>query len=265
MRALWRTHLAAGDVVTLAEPLAFDPDRRVLVQGPVPGTATLKDLVRTALEDGSPRALQDVRAALDRTAAGLAALHGSGVRYGGRDTWEDEIAEVQAVVERLALSIPSLRDAAAPLLSALRAQADRAPADPEVSAHHDFRPAQVMLHDGHVGFIDFDGSCTAEPALDLGRFTAKLRDIGISTPAPGGAPLTPETLAARLALADDLAEHFLRGYEAHAPVSRARVVLWETTDLLTGLLHAWTKVRVRRIRPRLALLEHHLRTTAASG
>lgn len=263
MRALWRTPLATGDVVTLAEPLAFDPVRRILVQGPVPGSTTLKDLVRTALVDGSGSALEDVRVALQKTAAGLAALHGSGVRYGGTDTWDDEIAEVQAVIERLTLSVPSLRAAAAPLLTALREQADRTPADAGVPSHNTFRPAQVMLHDGHVGFIDFDGSCTAEPALDLGRFTAKLRDIGISTPAPGGAPLTSETLEARLTLVDELAEHFVRSYEAHAPVTRARIVLWETTDLLTQMLHAWTKVLVRRLGPRLALLEHQLRRSGA--
>lgn len=264
MRALWGTRLATGEVVTLAEPLAFDQDRRILLQGPVPGNATLKDLVRSALVDGSDAALDEVREALRKTAAGLVALHGSGVRYGGRDSWEDEFAEVGSVVERLALSVPSLRAAAAPLLAALRMQASRAPADPEVSAHHDFRPAQVMLHEGRVGFIDFDGSCTAEPALDIGRFTAKLRDIGISTPAPGGEPLGPATLGARLALVDDLAEDFVSAYQAQAAVSRARVALWESTDLLTGLLHAWTKVRVRRVGPRLALLEHHLRSTAPS-
>ena len=264
MRTLWGTDLARGDVVTLAEPLAFDAARRVLVQGPVPGSATLKDLLRDALVDDSAPALDAVREALFRTALGLAALHTSGVRYGGRDTWEDEFAEVGHVVERLATSIPSLRAAAEPLLIALRARADATPADPEVSAHHDFRPAQVLLHEGRVGFIDFDGSCSAEPALDIGRFTAKLRDIAISTPAAGGEPLRAETLGARLALADDLAEHFVRAYETCAPVSRARVVLWETTDLLTGMLHAWTKVRVRRVGPRLTLLEHHLRSAAAA-
>jgi hypothetical protein len=39
-----------------------------------------------------------------------------------------------------------------------------------------------------------------------------------------------------------------------------RVVLWETTDLLTALLHAWTKVRTARVEPRLALLRHALST-----
>jgi hypothetical protein len=43
-------------------------------------------------------------------------------------------------------------------------------------------------------------------------------------------------------------------------VSRPRVLLWETLDLLTAVLHAWTKVRSARVAPRLALLEHHVQT-----
>ena len=37
-----------------------------------------------------------------------------------------------------------------------------------------------------------------------------------------------------------------------------RVLLWETCDLITGMLHAWTKVRLARLEPRLALLQHQL-------
>ena len=43
-------------------------------------------------------------------------------------------------------------------------------------------------------------------------------------------------------------------------MTRDRVRLWETLDLLTAVLHAWTKVRVARVAPRLTLLEHHVRT-----
>ena len=42
------------------------------------------------------------------------------------------------------------------------------------------------------------------------------------------------------------------------PVSRERVLLWETCDLLTAMLHAWTKVRLLRIDPRMTVLKHHL-------
>ena len=43
--------VARDGVVTLAEPLAYLPEDRVLVQGPVPEACTLKDLAREALTD----------------------------------------------------------------------------------------------------------------------------------------------------------------------------------------------------------------------
>ena len=54
--------------------------------------------------------------------------------------------------------------------------------------------------------------------------------------------------------------HFLTEYQRHAHVSTARVLLWETCDLMTTMLHAWTKVRLLRIDPRLQVLLHQLRT-----
>jgi hypothetical protein len=258
MRVLWGRPIAEGDIVTLAEPLAYLPAQRVLVQGPVPEDRTLKDLLCDALVDGSPALLDVVRESLARTAAGLAALHGSGVRYGRVATWADELADVREVVDRLSASEPAVGVAAEPLLQRLAALDGAVGPDPTVSVHHDFRPAQVLLHGERVGFIDFDGSCTAEPALDLGRFRAKLRDIGVGTRTASGQPVSGDVLDARLRLLDDLCDGFLDAYRQHAEVTRERVVLWEVTDLLTALLHAWTKVRVHRVGPRLTVLRHAL-------
>lgn len=260
MTALWRTDLARGDVVTLAEPLGFLPQERVLLQGPVPEDRTLKELARQAFTDGSPAGFHELRRQLEGTARALAALHSSGARYPREASWADELAEVREVLDRLSGSVPGLDEAAEPMLSDLEALDALAPADPVVSAHHDFRPAQVLLHDGRVGFIDFDGASMAEPALDLGRFRAKLRDIGISALAASGQPLAGDPLHDRLLLLDELCEYFLTAYRRWAPVTRERVLLWETTDLLTALLHTWTKVRLLRVAPRLAVLVHQLRT-----
>lgn len=41
--------------------------------------------------------------------------------------------------------------------------------------------------------------------------------------------------------------------------------MWESCDLLTGLLHAWTKVRLVRVEPRLAVLLHQLRASGLAG
>ena len=261
MRALWTRPVATDGVVTLAEPLAYLPDDRVLVQGPVPEDRTLKDLARQALTDAvtdeSADSLDELRRMLDRTAVALAALHDSGARYGRAATWGEELAEVREVVARLAVSVPRIGTAADPLLRRLEALHSSVPADPLVSAHHDFRPAQVLLYEGRIGFIDFDGACRAEPALDLGRFRAKLRDIGISAFQASGLPLEPGgPLGRHLRLLDDVCDDFLTAYRRSAPVSAERVVLWEATDLLTALLHAWTKVRTSRVEPRLALLRH---------
>jgi aminoglycoside phosphotransferase (APT) family kinase protein len=168
---------------------------------------------------------------------------------------------VREVVGRLAYSVPQIGPAADPLLSGLEDLHSSVSPDPLVSAHHDFRPAQVLLHDGRIGFIDFDGACRAEPALDLGRFRAKLRDIGISAFCASGLPLVPGgPLGRHLRLLDELCDDFLDAYRQHSPVTGERVVLWETTDLLTALLHAWTKVRLARVVPRLTVLRHALDT-----
>lgn len=258
MSALWECRDAWQEDLTMAEPLAYLPRQRILVQGPVPERCTLKELARQAFTARRESDLAALRDELARTARALVALHRSGARYGRTATVEMEIAELEEVVERLALTVPGLTGAGEALVRRLAALAEELPPDPVVPAHHDFRPAQVLLHDGRVGFIDFDGAAMAEPALDLGRFRAKLRDIGISAHAARGDAMTGPELARSLRLQDELCDHFLASYRAAAPVSTARVELWETCDLLTAVLHAWTKVRTARLAPRLAVLRHHL-------
>lgn len=265
MTSLWERPDTWREAVRLAEPLAYLPDRRILVQGPVAEDCTLKDLVREALATADPARLDLVRHELAKTARGIAAIHRSGATYGRTATFADELAEVTEVVQRLALSIPGLAEAADPLVDALAARSRVIAPDPPVPAHHDFRPAQVLVHGGGIGFIDFDGACMAEPALDLGRFRAKLRDIGISTLVPFDARAGADEVARTLALLDELCEHFVASYLEHAPATYERVLLWEGCDLLTTLLHAWTKVRVARVQPRLTTLVHHLQTSGVLG
>ena len=71
-------------------------------------------------------------------------------------------------------------------------------------------------------------------------------------------PSAGAALAQHLTIMDGLCEHFLDAYTEQANVSRERVLLWETCDLITAMLHAWTKVRLARIHPRLTVLKHHL-------
>ena len=254
MRVLWDTPLSRGDVVTLAAPLAYLPEQRVLVQGPVPEDQILKDLVRATFAAGTDSAaVAALDAALARTAAGLAALHRSEAWHGELVTFEEERAELGRIAGRLAVPLPETDGAAAALLTRIGEIADRTPADPVRPSHTSFRPAQVLLHGDRVGFIDFDGFGRAEPGLDLGLFLATTASVAIRA-APS------DRRAGALATVDELISRFLRRYQDDAPVSLERVALWQALALLTAVLHCWTKVRPDRLEPNLLLLEHHVRS-----
>jgi hypothetical protein len=255
MAALWASPLASGDVVTIAEPLAYLPELKVLVQGPIYEEQTLEDLLKSSVSDGTPEALGQLDEYMGKTAAGLAALHHSGVSYGETISWEDELAEVREVIARLAGMIPELADAAEPLLQHLEAVAAETPPDAALPAHRAFRPAQVLIHQGKIGFIDFDGFGQSEPALDLSRFLRKTRALGLD--AAKVDPNSPVGLA-RLEQMEAIGDAFLRAYEARVPISRRRIALWETLDLLTLVLYCWTKLEPERLKSTMVLLERHV-------
>jgi hypothetical protein len=262
MRALWESALATSSNVTIAEPLAFVPELNVLVQGPIREEQTLKEMIRSALRSGTAEALEELNHYMRMSAIGLAEMHRCDVGIGELRTWDDELAEVREVDGELAAVIPELRGAAEPLLARLMAIAADNPADPTVPTHGTFRPAQVLIHKGRIGFIDFDGFCQAEPALDLALFLGKIRDIGLSAGKDDDdeddAPIDREVLLARLAQTEAICEVFLSEYEKHAPVSRQRIALWEVLDLFTLVQHCWTKVKPVRLNTNMLLLERYL-------
>ena len=121
------------------------------------------------------------------------------------------------------------------------------------------------MHRGDIGFIDFDSFCQAEPALDVAMFRAGIRDYGMTTRLAGGDVTSREAAGATAAALEAVCEGFLQRYEAVAGISRERVLLWETPDLLTYVLHAWTKVSPRRLAERALTLELHLQRSGFTG
>jgi len=259
MRALWQSPMASSGVA-IAEPLAFVPELNVLVQGPIREEQTLREGLQEALRTGDPEAARDLRGLIAGTAAGLAALHTCGVRLGELLTWEDELAEVREVIDRLAASAPELGGAAEPMLAGLEAVASEHPTDPAGPAHRSFRPPQVLLSGGRLGFIDFDGFCQAEPALDVALFRATVKSVGMTAEGGKAASASAED---RLARGKELADLFLDRYEEHAPISRTRVALWESLDLFTMVLHSWTKAKQARLGDAMFMLRDHLATIPA--
>lgn len=264
MSALWGTSLSEGRSVLIAEPLGYLPQERILLQGPVPEDRTLKDLCVEAFETGDADLLEVLRGRLTETAHALAALHTSGAVYPRSVTVADWMAETREVVARLGHTVPELPGWAAPLIATLDDLDATTRPDPLVSSHHDFRPAQVLLNQEGLAFIDFDGAAMAEAGLDIGRFRGKLRDIGVTALAAQPDGYREDRLRDRLELLDAICDDFLADYRRHAPVSPGRVELWELIDLFMALLHSWTKVRLLRVHPRLAIVQHRLRSLAVA-
>ena len=275
MQALWQSPLGISHTVNIAEPLAYLPDLNVLVQGPIREEMTLKELIRNrlrpaerAIELGEPEVDPELARYICKTAAGLAELHQCGVHYGESVTWENELAKIYTQRAKLAKPLPQLADLAEDLLQRLQTLAASQPADPLAPAHRSFRPAQVLLAGGEIGFIDFDGFCQAEPALDLALFMTTIKNLSVNKSSVEDedeeadevmdAQLNAETRLARLIQAEAICELFLSEYEKHAPVSRTRILLWETLDLVSLVLGSWTKLKLARLDNCLFMLERYL-------
>ncbi|MCB9157434.1 MAG: phosphotransferase [Caldilineaceae bacterium] len=268
MVALWQSPLRASGTVAIAEPLAYFPESRVLVQGPIHEEMTLKELIQNVLaahdaDKAAQRAL--LHGYLRKTAAGLAELHRCGAYCGDVVTWDDELTEVFESRDTLDTVLPNLTIFTDDLIGRLQKAARRFPADALVPTHRSFRPAQVLLHQGDIGFIDFDGFCQAEPAMDLALFMTTVKNmarIKQKGDSDVNAQADPATISPaqieRLHLAEEICEFFLTEYEKHATASRTRIALWESLQLLSLLLGSWKKLKLDRLAYCQFMLERHL-------
>jgi aminoglycoside phosphotransferase (APT) family kinase protein len=250
MRAL--SESSVGDV-RLAQPIAYLPELGLSIQEYVEHRCTLKELFHRAFDDGSD-AWDELVAAIRATAAGLAGVHRSGCAAGEPVSWENELATLRTKQEKLARVLPTLHERTGSVAGRLASAAATIPADPLTFAHHSFRPAQVLLTQHGVAFIDFDKFCQAEPASDIGLFTAKLQHMAINKVATR---FSESSRGDRLA---ELRRVFLDEYRRHAAVSPDRVALWEALELTSLVLSAAKKVNEPWVDSCQRMLEDHLQS-----
>jgi aminoglycoside phosphotransferase (APT) family kinase protein len=265
MKALWDSPLSSSQAVKIAEPLAYDAELKVMIQGPIRQEMTLKDLTVRTVKAGTVEAFDELTEAMHKTARGLAEIHKSDVQLDKVYGWEDDEAQVRESIQDLSVSVPSLAQAGLPFVDRLSSLEAGSSPDPLVPSHGTFRPAQVLMYQGEIGFIDFDSCCKAEPAKDLGLFLCAFLRAGMATVDFDDMEVGPEpTKEARLARFERLiavSEEFLNEYErCHRPVNRQRVALFEALELFILILHAWTKVKVRELNDIMYVLEHFLPT-----
>jgi hypothetical protein len=99
--------------------------------------------------------------------------------------------------------------------------------------------------------VDYDTVCLAEPALDLGQFTASLAVAVRKADAAAG-----RTHGS----GDDLGSAFLREYVRRSGRTDpdelfARVATYRTVALARLAVRSWCRLKPDRLRPALALLD----------
>jgi hypothetical protein len=260
MVALWESPLSASQVVRIAEPLAYIPEHKLLVQATLGEEQTLEELLRATLQHGDAAAHRRLEGFVKATAAGLAELHLSGAYTTERIEWDERITTIPEAIERIAAVAPDVAEAVQPLFERLTELAAAYPADPPVPSHGSFDSDQVLVAQERIGFIDFDSFCMAEPALDVGHFRAAIMDSGMKLIDDA----TLQDPAARWAYLDQLNQLcalFLAEYQSRAPISHQRLALWEAWDYLRDSLHLWTKPKLHGAGAVVSILEYHLQRT----
>jgi len=257
MLTLWHSPLMHGDAVTIAEPIAFLPDWKMMLQTRIPGELSLEDLLKSVIDRPNKEAQEKLYHYMRKTAVGLAAFHRSGAAYGKHVELGERFTEIHELTRRLTILLPEFEGSMLSLLKELETLATLYPEEQAVPTHGTFNPEQVLIDGERIGFIDFDDYCMAEPSLDVGLFLAAIKDTGMNAPFSSPTPSQEERLA-RLALLDEIGNVFLNEYESHTAISRDRAALWEAADYLRNCLHYWIKVKPAEPDYALLILDQHL-------
>lgn len=257
LSALWNASFGSSGPVRIAEPIAYDPDLKVFLQGPIWEEQTLADLLLSALDEGTSESLGIMSQAMGKTAEGLADLHQSGVKIGPVVSWADELAELQESLFPLSMVFPDISSHAEPFLNRLKQLEAVTSPDPFVPSHGTFRPVQVLLQKEELGFIDFDSFCQSEPARDLSMFLTSMMSISLAANASDKGR-DSANWQSRFERVFSIRDQFLDAYEQNQTVSRQRIVLWEALNLFYFVVTGWTKVKPGELPLLVKLLDRFL-------
>ena len=93
--------------------------------------------------------------------------------------------------------------------------------------------------------------------MDLALFMTTMKNM-VQLPGEEGEQIDVAVQLVRLAQAEALCELFLTEYEQYAMISRTRIALWETLQIVALVLGSWQKLKLERLEYCRLLLARHL-------
>ena len=243
--------------VRLPEIVLHRADLGLLVLDEVAGAPTLAAIISGSVRGqpdttslGAPSAPDGV----EQAARVAALLHGTPSPLHNVRTIDEAVDEL---LDLLTVLSPMAEPLALWLVDALdvagRSLAIGTP-EPRALAHGDFTHTQLLFSGSSPALIDFDTVCCAEPALDLGHFTAYLRLVAAKA-ARSAAREQTGVEQPGADQADVLCAHFLDRYLAgrsgSAPAAdielRRRAAAYELLSLVRIAGHSWHKLKSERL------------------
>jgi hypothetical protein len=169
LQALWKKAEAGGTSFTVARPIAYLSELRVLLQEEAPGTP----LGEVILRDRS------MPSAVRRSARALASFNQDAVGTTQRYSREDEISELKWVEDILLWACPRLATEIDRITSGVVAGLEEVPSGP---THRDLKPDHILLDGEGFALLDLDSFAEADPVLDPASLLAHLCSMPLRFP-----------------------------------------------------------------------------------
>jgi phosphotransferase family enzyme len=234
--------------------LAVRPELNLALLEKVPGTRQIGPLIKSRVQGQADRPPLALEEAVDACAQIASSLHRWEIEVAPRRTLEDDLSALRPGLEIVARMSPDLGRRLEKSVQQI-ADADSTLAPLEASLNHgDYTPSQVLFDGDSAGLLDFDGLCRAEPALDVGHFSAYLR--------LACAKAEQAVRTGRSDLGDELSDRFVRTYvratgTAGAEAQRlgGRIGIYEALSLVGIGVRSWQQLKPVRLSTALWVLE----------
>jgi hypothetical protein len=165
----FRNHGFDGSRFLVPQPLAYDPNWRLLLLGWSEG-----ELLRSLVLGGS-----DVSRRMEEAANWLLKFHQCGVTTGRRHTFRRHLETLVSQKQRLMNVHPELEGRLESLLSRIEKRGEALSGWTAGPTHYDFSPDHLVLNEGQLTVIDFDEFRQYDPMFDVAHFMAHLRLLGL--------------------------------------------------------------------------------------
>lgn len=196
LKALSANTACKGEGFAVAEPVAYMPAQRALIQEEMPGSSLLQLLIEDRATTTS----------LHKIARALAILNQDDLAVAQRHTLQDEIEDIRRAGRLLQWCCPDLAAEVQPIVQTLSAhlQATTDEKTTRAPTHRDLKPEHILCNGDRLALVDLDSFAEAEPLLDPAGFLARLSGV------PLRFSISPDRVRAA-------AQAFADQYFAHVP------------------------------------------------